>query len=75
MLVAESVTERISWTKSDSALAEQQKIDPGIGYIFNKLTTETLKLNGTIQSLGKNPVSKDDAMALGSTEAVELWTK
>ena len=63
MLAAEYVTERISWTKSDSALAEQQKLDPGISCILNILISETLKLNGTIESLGENPFSKDDAMA------------
>ena len=47
MLATESVTERISWTKSDSALAEQQKLDPGISCILNNLNSETLKVNGT----------------------------
>ena len=75
MLGAESVTERISWTKSDSALAEQQKLDPGIRCILNILNTEIVKRNGTIESLGENPISKDDAMTRGNTEAVELWTK
>ena len=50
-LAAENVTERISWTKSDSALAEQQKLDPGNSCILNNLKSETLKLNGTIESL------------------------
>ena len=53
MLAAENVTERIAWTKSDSALAEQQKLDPGISYILNNLNSETLKLNGAIESLKK----------------------
>ena len=75
MLAAESVTERISWTKSDSALAEQQKLDPGIRCILNNLNSEVVKLNGTIESLGENPISKDDAMTWGNPEAVELWTK
>ena len=66
MLAAENVTERISWTKSDSALAEQQKLDPGISCIVNNLSSETLKQNGTKESLGKNPFSKDDAMAWGT---------
>ena len=63
MLASENVTERISWTKSDSALAEQQNLDPGISCILNVLNSETLKLNGTIKSLGEKPISKDDAMA------------
>ena len=75
MLAAESVTERISWTKSDSALAEQQNLDPGIRCILNNLNSETVKRNGTIESLGENPVSKEDAMTWGNPEAVELWTK
>ena len=74
MLAAENVTERISWTKSDSALAEQQKLDAGISCILNILNSETLKLNGTIESLGEFPISKDDAMTWGNPEAVELWT-
>ena len=32
-------------------------------------------MNGTIESLGENPISKDDAMTWGNPEAVELWTK
>ena len=75
MLAAESVTERISWTKSDSALAEQQKLDPGIRCILNNLNSEIVKWNGTIESFGENPISKDDAMTWGNPEAVELWTK
>ena len=75
MLAAENVTKRFSWTKLGSALAEQQKLDPGISCILNKLNSKTLKLNGTIESLGKNPISKDDAMALGNPEALELWMK
>ena len=50
---------------SDSTLAEQQKLDPGIGYILDILKSETLKLDGTVESLGKNPISKDDAMVWG----------
>ena len=57
MLAAENVTEQISWTESDSALAEQQKIDPGISCNLNNLNSETLKLDGTIESLGENPIS------------------
>ena len=75
LLAAENVTERISWTKSDSALAEQQKLDPSISCILNNLNNETLKLNGTLESLGENPISKDAAMTWGNPEAVELWTK
>ena len=75
MLVAENVTERISWTKSDSALAEQQKLDPAISCILNKLDSEKLKQNGTIETLGKNTISKDFAMALANPEAAELWTE
>ena len=75
MLAAESVTERISWIKSDSALAEQQKLDPRIRCILNILNSEIVKRNGTIESLGENPISKDDAMTWGNSEAVELWTK
>ena len=75
MLAAESVTERFSWTKSDSALAEQQKLDPGIKCNLKNLNKETVKWNGTIESLGENPISKDDAMTWGKPEAVELWTK
>ena len=74
MLAAESVTERISWTKSDSALAEQQNLDPGIRCIINNLNSEIVKRNGTIESLGENPISKEDAMTWGNPEAVELWT-
>ena len=74
-LAAENVTERISWTKSDSALAGQQKVDPDISCILNNLNIETLKLNGTIESLGKNRISKDDAVAWGNAEAIEPWTK
>ena len=62
MLAAESVTERISWTKSDSALAERQKLDPGIRCILNNLNSGIVKRNGTMKSLGENPISKDDAM-------------
>ena len=75
MLAAENVTERISWTKSDSALAEQQKLDPGIRCILKNLNSERVEMNGTIESLGENPISNDDAMTLGNPEAVELWTK
>ena len=75
MLATESVTERISWTKSDSALAEQQNLDQGISCILNNLNSEIVKLNGTIESLGENPISKDAAMTWGNPEAVELWTK
>ena len=75
MRAAESVTERISWTKSDSALAEQQKLDQGIRCILNNLNSEVVKLKGTIESLGENSISKDDAMTWGNPEAVELWTK
>ena len=75
MLAAESVTERISWTKSDSALAKQQKLDPGIRCILNNLNSEIVKRNGTIESLGENPIFKDDAMTWGNPGAVELWTK
>ena len=42
MLAAENVTKRISWTKSDSALPEQQNLDPGIGYNLNNLNSETV---------------------------------
>ena len=66
MHAAENVTERISWTKSDSTLAEQQKLDPGIGCILIILTSETFSLNETKESLGKSPISKDDAMAWGN---------
>ena len=31
MLGSENVSDKISWTKSDNALAEQQKRDTGIG--------------------------------------------
>ena len=72
MLAAGSVTEQISWTKSDSALAEQQKLDSGISCILNILYSETLKLNATVESLGKNHFSKDEAMAWGNPEALEL---
>ena len=75
LLVAENVTERISWTKLDSALAEQQKLDPGISCNLSNLNSEALKLNGTIGSLGGNPIPKDDGMTWGNPEAVELWTK
>ena len=75
MLGAESVAERISWTKSDSALAEQQKLDPGIRCILNNLNSKIVKRNETIESLGENPISKDDAMIWGNPKAVELWTK
>ena len=74
-LAVESVTERISWTKSDSALAEQKKLDPGIRCILNNLNSEIVKLNGTMDSLGENSISKDDAMTWGNPEAVELTTK
>ena len=63
MLAAENVTELISWTKSNSELAGQQKLDPGISCILNSLNSETLKLIGTVECLGENPISKDDAMA------------
>ena len=75
MLAAESVADRISWTKSDSALAEQQKLDPGIRCMLNNLNSEIVKWNGTIELLGENPISKDDAMTWGNPEAVELRTK
>ena len=72
---AENVTEPILWTKSDSALAEQQKLDQGISCILNNLNSEKLKLNGTRESLGEHLICKDDAIAWGNPEAVELWTK
>ena len=75
MLAAEIMRERISRTQSDSALAEQQKLEPGISCNLDKLNSETLKLNGTVESLGENLISKDDAMASGKPEVVELWTK
>ena len=39
------------------------------------MNSETLKLNGTIESLGENPIFKDEAMAWGNPEAIELWKK
>ena len=37
------------------------------------MNSETVKLNGTIEFWGENPISKDDTW--GNPEVVELWTK
>ena len=74
MLSSAPVKERISWTRSDSELAEKQRADPAIRIIILSLERYGVKLEDSHSSFGLNPISKEEALSWGNLEALEIWS-
>ena len=72
-MLTKSVKERISWTRSDSELAKRQRADSAIKTIICALERYGVNLEDSHCTLGKNPISKEEALSWGNLEALELW--
>ena len=74
VLMTKSVKERISWTRSDSELANRQRADSAIKIIICVLQRYGVNLGDSHCTSGTNPISKDEALSWGNLEALELWS-
>ena len=74
MLSTGQVGRRISWTKSDSDLANKQRLDPAMGILFRAMKDAELSLSDSMANLGLNPISKETALSWNCPEALELWS-
>ena len=74
MLLAKSVKERISWTRSDSELAKRQRAHSAIKTIICALERYGVNLEDSHCTFGKNPISEEEALSWGNLEALELWS-
>ena len=70
--MTKSVKERISWTRSDSELAKQQRADSAIKIIICALERYGVNLEDSYCTFGKNSISKEEALSWGNLEALEL---
>ena len=74
ILINKGVKERISWTRSDSALAKRQRVDSAVRIIIWALERYGVSLEDSHCTSGKNPISKEEAQSWGNLEALELWS-
>ena len=74
ILKTKGVKERISWTRSDSELAKRQRADSAIKIINCALERCGVNLEVSDCTLGKNLISKEEALSWGNLEALELWS-
>ena len=74
MLMTKRVKERISWTRSESELAKQQRADSAIKIINCALQRYGVNLDDSHCTFGKNPISKEGALSWGNLKALELWS-
>ena len=74
VLLTKSVTERISWTRSDSKLAKRQRADSAIKIITLALEGYVVNLGDSHCTFGTNPISKEEALSCGNLESLEQWS-
>ena len=74
MLSTGQVGKRISWTKSDSDLANKQRLDPAIGTLLRATKDAELSRNDSITNIGLNSISKGIAFSWNCPEALVLWS-
>ena len=74
MLSTGQVGRCISWTKSDSDLANKQRLDPAMGIFFQAMKDAELSLSDSMANLGLNPISKETPWSWNCSEALELWS-
>ena len=74
MLMTKSVKERISWTRSDSELAKRQRADSAIKINTCVLEKYGVNLEDSHCTIGKDPISKEEALFWGNLDALELWS-
>ena len=58
MLISEQVGGHISWTRSESDLAYGQRMDRRMGILFREMVRRAIRINGTLEDLGPNPIPK-----------------
>ena len=74
MLVSEQVGGHISWTRSDSDLAYGQRIYCSMGNLFREMVRRGIRIDGTLQDLGPNPIPRKVVLEWSCPEALELWS-
>ena len=74
MLAAEEVDGHISWTRSDSDLAYGQRMDRGMGLLFREMVRNGIRIDGSAENLGPNPIPREIALTWSCPEALELWS-
>ena len=74
MLAAEEVDGHISWTRSDSDLAYGQRMDRGMGLLFREMVRNGIRIDGSVENLGPNPIPREVALTWSCPEALELWS-
>ena len=69
MLVSEQMGGgHISWTRSDSDLAFGQRMDRSMGL------GRGIRIDGTLEDLGPNPIPREVALEWSCPEPLELWS-
>ena len=74
MLAAEEVDGHISWTRSDSDLAYSQRMDRGMGLILREMVRNGIRIDGSVENLGPNPIPREVALTWSCPEALEVWS-
>ena len=74
MLVSEQVGGHISWTRSDSDLAYGHRMDRSTGLLFREMVKRGIRIDGTLEDLGPNPIPREVALEWSCPEALELWS-
>ena len=74
MLAAEEVDGHISWTRSDSDLAFGQRMERGMGLLFREKVRNGIRIDGSVENPGPNPIPREFALTWSCPEALELWS-
>ena len=73
-LMTKGAKERFSWTRCDSELAKRQRANSAIKIIICALERYGVNLEHSHCTVGKNSISKEEALSWGNLEALELWS-